>query len=75
MIPIRCFTCGRVTGNKWGQYQKMLREGIEPSVALDTLGLTRYCCRGILLAHVNIIDKLLMYCPINEDVKMIEPES
>jgi DNA-directed RNA polymerase subunit N (RpoN/RPB10) len=24
IIPIRCFTCGKVIGNKWDQYLKLL---------------------------------------------------
>ena len=27
--------------------------------ALDALGLKRYCCRRMLLTHVDLIDKLL----------------
>jgi DNA-directed RNA polymerase I, II, and III subunit RPABC5 len=32
-------------------------------LALDTLGLTRYCCRRMLLTHVDLIEKLLRYDP------------
>lgn len=70
IIPIRCFTCGKVTGNKWEPYQKMLNEGISEKVALDKLGLKRYCCRRILLTHVDIIDKLLEYRNDIEEKKM-----
>ena len=61
IIPIRCFTCGKITGNKWDSYQKMLAEGISASDALDKLGLKRYCCRRIILTHVDLIDKFLEY--------------
>lgn len=29
--------------------------------ALDQLGLRRYCCRRMLLTHIDIIDNLLKY--------------
>ena len=31
------------------------------SDALDALQLKRYCCRRMLLTHVDLIEKLLMY--------------
>lgn len=61
IIPVRCFTCNKITGNKWVPYQKLLEEGVSPNDALDQLGLRRYCCRRILLTHVDLIDKILNY--------------
>ena len=118
IIPVRCFTCGKVIGNKWEKYlefkQNQMADGYVPlcgtfvngmnfrrmsrlsrrashvghgiqnilvnipnihaspsfllasisilgSLALDELGLTRYCCRRMLLTHVDLIEKLLAY--------------
>ena len=36
------------------------------SDALDALGLKRYCCRRMLLAHVDLIEKLLNYAPLEK---------
>ena len=33
----------------------------ERSKAMDDLGLKRYCCRRMVLTHVDLIDKLLAY--------------
>jgi DNA-directed RNA polymerase subunit N (RpoN/RPB10) len=61
IIPVRCFTCGKVVGNKWARYNELLSEGVSAKDALDQLGLKRYCCRRMLLGHVELIDRLLLY--------------
>lgn len=132
IIPIRCFTCGKIVGNKWEAYLGLLQaeytEGWEQmlkllfvieqdglsdpfppfrnqscwcndiyknrhsplirifkiclssvlwirtnillfflfSDALDALGLKRYCCRRMLLSHVDLIEKLLNYAPLEK---------
>jgi DNA-directed RNA polymerase I, II, and III subunit RPABC5 len=61
MIPIRCFTCGKIIANKWETYKTHLKSGLSKADALDKVGLTRYCCRRMFLTHVEVIDKLLLY--------------
>jgi DNA-directed RNA polymerase I, II, and III subunit RPABC5 len=53
-IPIRCFTCSKVVGNKWEHYISLLEQGKTESQALDELGLRRYCCRRMLLTHIAL---------------------
>lgn len=61
IIPVRCFTCGKVIGNKWDSYLDLLTNGYEEGEALDALKLTRYCCRRMVMTHVDLIEKLLCY--------------
>ena len=73
IIPISCFTCGKILADKWLFYKSEL-EKINPSkedsviniskqmkktpecIILDKLELNRYCCRRIMLGHVDLID-------------------
>lgn len=58
MIPVRCFTCGRVVGSDWEQFQERTRRGENPKQVLDSLGMERYCCRRMIVAHVDLIDEV-----------------
>ncbi|RHY28891.1 hypothetical protein DYB32_005622 [Aphanomyces invadans] len=61
IVPVRCFTCGKVLANKWETYLSLLRADYTEGDALDELSLKRYCCRRMLLTHVDLIEKLLHY--------------
>lgn len=74
---MRCFSCGKVIGDKWDAYldhlSKDKSEGygltsflslglsLFQREALDELQLKRYCCRRMVLTHVDLIEKLLHY--------------
>jgi len=68
MIPIRCFTCGNVIADKWEEFSKRVKNGEDMGKILDDLGVERYCCRRMLISHVNIIDEILTYY-VTEDGK------
>ncbi|KAG8700376.1 DNA-directed RNA polymerase II subunit L [Ceratobasidium sp. 395] len=64
IIPVRCFSCGKVIGDKWEDYVKLLKDDVTEGDAMDQLGLKRYCCRRMVLTHVDLIEKLLQYNPM-----------
>jgi DNA-directed RNA polymerase subunit N len=61
MIPVRCFTCGKVVSTYWEEYQQRTAAGEDPKDVLDSLGLDRYCCRRMLLSHKETVDELYSY--------------
>lgn len=61
LIPIRCFTCGALIGDKFYKYKAMLEKGMKPAEALDKLGVKRYCCRRMFLSAFEPIEQMLPY--------------
>ena len=61
IIPVRCFSCGKVVGDKWEDYNRRVEAGENASDVLDDLRVTRYCCRRMLLSHTEIIDDVLKF--------------
>ncbi|MBU0459241.1 MAG: DNA-directed RNA polymerase subunit N [Nanoarchaeota archaeon] len=56
IIPIRCFSCGKPVGHLFEEYRERVEKGESKKKALDAVGLERYCCRGVFLGHVELID-------------------
>ncbi|MEM3577795.1 MAG: DNA-directed RNA polymerase subunit N [Candidatus Bathyarchaeia archaeon] len=61
IIPVRCFTCGKVIGDIWEEFARRVKAGESAGEVLDSLGIKRYCCRRMLLSHVEIIDEVLRF--------------
>lgn len=72
IIPVRCFTCGKIISdvfedfeNRYDEYKKTIKAGDPPKETpkqiLDSLGLDRYCCRRMILTHVDLIGEAAPY--------------
>jgi len=61
IVPVRCFTCGKLIGDKWEEFARRVKAGENAGDVLDSLGIKRYCCRRMLLSHVEIIDEVLRF--------------
>jgi len=61
IIPVRCFTCGKVVADKWEEFTKEVSKGENPAKVLDSMGIKRYCCRRMFLSHVELIDESLKF--------------
>jgi DNA-directed RNA polymerase I, II, and III subunit RPABC5 len=63
IIPVRCFTCGKVIADKYDMYHELLRSKYTEEDALTFVGLERFCCRRMMLTHVDFSDTLLRFNP------------
>lgn len=61
MPPVRCFTCGAVVGDVFEDYAAKIAAGKKPAAALDELGVKKYCCRRMLLSHLDIVDEIIAF--------------
>ncbi len=61
LVPVRCFTCGRLIADKYEDYQNKIKAGEEPIKVLDELGMDRYCCRRMLLTSVETIQQVIPF--------------
>jgi DNA-directed RNA polymerase subunit N len=73
IIPVRCFTCGKLIGDKWEDFAARVKAGEDAGKVLDDMGMTRYCCRRMLLSHVEIIDEVLKFFEEAEKRKQARP--
>lgn len=60
MIPVRCYTCGRIISDVWDVYKERTKQE-DPGQVLDDLDVKRYCCRRMFLAHAELIDEIAPY--------------
>jgi DNA-directed RNA polymerase subunit N len=70
IIPVRCFSCGKVIGSDYRKFEAELNQiksrNREPtpeeiSNIMDNLGLERYCCRRMILSHIELIDEIMPF--------------
>ena len=56
MIPIRCWSCGKPIGHLWEEFKQRVEAHEDRKKVLDELELDRYCCRAMMLGHVDLIE-------------------
>lgn len=61
IVPVRCFSCGQIVASKYDDFKKRLDKGEKPGKIMDDLGVERYCCRRMLLSHVDLTDELAKF--------------
>ncbi len=61
ILPIRCFSCGRLIAHVYKPYLEMLEKGETAEVAFKELRIERFCCKRMIVSHVDLIDELLKF--------------
>ncbi len=61
LVPVRCFTCGKLIADKFVEYQTRIKSGEEPAKVLNSFGIKRYCCRRMLLTSVETIQQIVPF--------------
>lgn len=61
MVPVRCFSCGKLVGDKWDEFTRRVKQGENKGDILDDLGMKLYCCRRMLLSNVDVIDDIMKF--------------
>ncbi len=61
IVPVRCFSCGRVVGDKWEEFEERTENGEQAKKVLDELGVDSYCCRSIFLTTEDKVEEVAQY--------------
>lgn len=61
LIPVRCFTCGKLIAHIYNEYISRVKLGEEPNNVMDNLKVNRYCCRRMFISGVETIYQVIPY--------------
>ena len=61
LIPVRCFTCGKPVGGLWMKFKERTEKGENKAKVMNELGVERYCCRRMILTHVDLLHESAQY--------------
>ena len=61
IIPVRCFSCGKVVGHLYEDFKKRVAKGEDPKKVLNNLGVERYCCRAVILGNIDLTKKVAQF--------------
>ncbi len=61
IIPIRCFSCGKLIAHVYEDFKEMTEKGEPAEEVFRKLGIKRFCCKRMIIGHVELIDELLRF--------------
>lgn len=72
IIPVRCFTCGKVIGNLEKPFNDLKNAGMEIQNIYQELGIKKICCKRMLFTHVDVESQMAQYTELPEKVHRTE---
>ena len=60
-LPPRCFSCNKIIGDIWEEFDKMKAKQISFKDICKELDIKRYCCKRMFLTHDSFYDKFSQY--------------
>lgn len=71
IIPVRCFSCGKVIATDYIKFREEVEKikksenrnptSEEINNIFDELGVKRYCCRRMIVSHIDLIDEVINF--------------
>ena len=61
IIPIRCFSCGKLIAHIYEPYLEMIEKGEKTEDAFKQLGIERFCCKRMIVSNVDLLYDLLKF--------------
>jgi len=61
IIPIRCFSCGKLIAHIYQPYLELIEKGEKTEDAFKQLGIERFCCKRMVVSNVDLLDDLLKF--------------
>lgn len=61
LMPIRCFSCGFPIAIFKEDFDKEVASGKKPEEVLSKMGVSRYCCRRMLISNVSLIEDIAKF--------------
>ncbi len=58
IIPVRCFSCGKLIGQFWESYKERIAKGEDSKAVLDSFGVERFCCRSMFISNVDLVKEV-----------------
>ena len=54
LVPIRCFSCSTQVGHIYPELAQRVKAGHEFGTVMSECGVRRYCCKRMLVTHVDL---------------------